>query len=129
MISVDEKRETLSEFLNKEPMPWTHWFNGPIGPIIRDLNVQSYPTIYVLDAKGVIRYKDVREKLLDQAVDALLKGMERKKGLRFRPVSCFSRTGRNPSLGFQVGKRSALATSRATWRLKRASTMKPPSRG
>jgi thiol-disulfide isomerase/thioredoxin len=75
-VSVDEKRETLTEFLKKEPMPWTHWYDGPEGRIIADLNVCSYPTIYVLDAKGVIRYKDVRGKLLDQAVDALLKEME-----------------------------------------------------
>jgi thiol-disulfide isomerase/thioredoxin len=75
-ISVDEKRETLAEFLKKEPMPWTHWYEGPDGKIIADLNVCSYPTIYVLDAKGVIRYKDVRGKFLDQSVDALLKEME-----------------------------------------------------
>jgi cytochrome oxidase Cu insertion factor (SCO1/SenC/PrrC family) len=77
-ISVDEKRETLAEFLKKEPMPWTHWFNGPSGKIIADLNVRSYPTIYVLDANGVIRYKDVRGKVLDRAVDALLKEIEEK---------------------------------------------------
>jgi thiol-disulfide isomerase/thioredoxin len=77
-ISVDEKREALAEFLKKEPMPWTHWYNGPDGNVIADLNVWSYPTIYVLDAKGVIRYKDVRGKLLDQAVDTLLKEIEEK---------------------------------------------------
>jgi thiol-disulfide isomerase/thioredoxin len=81
-ISVDEKRETVVEFLNKEPMPWDHWFNGPDGRIVADLNVGSYPTIYVLDEKGVIRYKDVRGKLLDEAVDALLKEVERKPGSR-----------------------------------------------
>jgi thiol-disulfide isomerase/thioredoxin len=75
-ISVDEKPEIVTKFLKKEPMPWTHWFNGPDGRIIGELNVWSYPTIYVLDAKGVIRYKDVRGKLLDQAVDALLKEIE-----------------------------------------------------
>lgn len=77
-ISVDEKRETLAEFLKKEPMPWTHWYEGPDGKIIADLNVCSYPTIYVLDAQGAIRYKDVRDKFLDQAVDTLLKEIEEK---------------------------------------------------
>jgi thiol-disulfide isomerase/thioredoxin len=77
-ISVDEKRETVVEFLNKEPMPWVHWFNGPDGRIVADLNVGFYPTIYVLDEKGVIRYKDVRGKLLDQAAESLLKEAERK---------------------------------------------------
>jgi thiol-disulfide isomerase/thioredoxin len=77
-ISVDEKREAVAAFLKKEPMPWAHWHNGSQGRIIADLNVWSYPTIYVLDAKGVIRYKDVRGKLLDQAVDSLLKEIEGK---------------------------------------------------
>jgi thiol-disulfide isomerase/thioredoxin len=76
-ISVDEKRETLTEFLKKEPMPWTHWFNGPNGKIIADLNVWSYPRIYVLDANGVIRSKDLRGKLLDKVVDSLVKEAER----------------------------------------------------
>lgn len=77
-ISVDEKRATLAGFLKKEPMPWTHWYEGPGGKIIADLNVCSYPTIYVLDAKGVIRHKDLRGKFLDQTVDALLKEIEEK---------------------------------------------------
>jgi thiol-disulfide isomerase/thioredoxin len=81
-ISVDEKRETVVEFLNKEPMPWMHWFNGPDGRIVADLNVGSYPTIYVLDEKGVIRYKDLRGKLLDEAVDALLTEVEQKPSSR-----------------------------------------------
>jgi len=59
-------------------MPWTHWYEGPGGKIIADLNVRSYPTIYVLGAKGVIRHKDLRGKFLDQAVDALLKEIEEK---------------------------------------------------
>ena len=57
--------------------PWTYWFNGPEGKIVAELNVSSFPTIYVLNAKGVIRYKDVRGKQLDEAVDALLKEVER----------------------------------------------------
>jgi thiol-disulfide isomerase/thioredoxin len=75
-IAVDEQQEIVAKFLKKEPMPWTHWFNGPDGEIITKLNVSSFPTIYVLDAKGVIRYKDVRGQLLEKAVDALLKELE-----------------------------------------------------
>jgi hypothetical protein len=41
------------------------------------LNVSSFPTSYVLDAKSVIHYKDVRCKQLDEAVDALLKEVEK----------------------------------------------------
>ena len=35
------------------------------------------PTIYVVDAKGVIRFKNVRGEAMDKAVDQLLKEMEK----------------------------------------------------
>jgi thiol-disulfide isomerase/thioredoxin len=78
-ISVDETPQEVVSFVAKEPMPWRHWYNGPSGSIIADLNVYSYPTIYVLDAKGVIRYKDIRDTLLDKAVDTLLNELEQPK--------------------------------------------------
>jgi hypothetical protein len=52
------------------------WDGDYEGPINNAWNIQQYPTIYVLDARGVIRYKNVFEKDLDRVVDALLKEME-----------------------------------------------------
>ncbi len=43
------------------------------GPIATKWAVSGWPTIYVLDAKGVIRYKNVRGEAMDEAVDALMK--------------------------------------------------------
>jgi thiol-disulfide isomerase/thioredoxin len=71
-ISVDERKETLTEFLSKEKMRWTHWWNGSQTGIITDWDVQGYPTIYVLDSQGVIRHKDIRGDALERAVNALL---------------------------------------------------------
>jgi hypothetical protein len=39
--------------------------------------VSGWPTIYVLDQNGVIRYKNVREKAMDEAVDALLAKLDK----------------------------------------------------
>ena len=78
-ISADEEKETLTKFLAKEKMPWTHWWNGHEGGILEDWDVQGYPTIYVLDAKGVIRYKDLRGEKLEEAVIELFKELEAKK--------------------------------------------------
>ncbi len=75
-ISIDDDPQTVRDFWAKEPMPWTHWYNGPQGPVFADLNACLFPTIYVIDAKGVIRYKDVRGQLLEQAVNSLLKEIE-----------------------------------------------------
>jgi hypothetical protein len=55
------------------PSFWDGEFNGPIQ--IRYI-VDHYPTLYVLDPRGVIRYIDVRAKGLDRAVDALLLELE-----------------------------------------------------
>jgi thiol-disulfide isomerase/thioredoxin len=71
-ISADAKKDTLKEFLEKEKMPWTHFWNGATGGILKDWNVEHFPTIYVLDSKGVIRYKEIREAELEEAVEKLL---------------------------------------------------------
>ncbi|WP_165223481.1 TlpA family protein disulfide reductase [Aquisphaera insulae] len=79
-ISADDELKTLADFLAKEKMPWTHWFpGGPKAKFFEAWNVNHYPTIYVLDPKGVIRYIDVRDETLEKAVNELLKEMETEK--------------------------------------------------
>ena len=58
-------------------MTWRSLFDGRNGPIQQEYNIQSMPTIYVLDAKGIIRYKDVRGEEMDKAVDQLLAELEK----------------------------------------------------
>ena len=48
------------------------WYSGRKGGLVADWKVSAFPTIYVLDANGVIRFKNVRGKALDLAVDTLL---------------------------------------------------------
>ena len=71
-ISADEKKQTLTDFLTNEKMPWTHWWAGMNGGVIEDWDVRSFPTIYVIDSQGVIRHKDIRGEALEKAVNALL---------------------------------------------------------
>jgi thiol-disulfide isomerase/thioredoxin len=78
-ISCDEKKEALTKFLAKESMPWTHWWNGSEGGILEDWNVEGYPTIYVLDADGIIRHTDIRGEELEEAVNRLLDQLAKKK--------------------------------------------------
>jgi thiol-disulfide isomerase/thioredoxin len=74
-ISADEKKETLTDFLAKEKMPWTHWWNGGLGlgGVLEDWDVRHLPTIYILDVQGVIRYKELHGEELEKAVNSLLK--------------------------------------------------------
>lgn len=78
-VSFDNKKETLTEFLEKEEMPWVHWFNGRGGELSDQLNIRFFPTIFVLDGKGVIRFKGVRGEAMDKAVDTLLAEMKAEK--------------------------------------------------
>jgi thiol-disulfide isomerase/thioredoxin len=71
-ISADEEKKTLTDFLAKEKMPWTHWWSGTESKLMDTLDIRHFPTVFVLDAEGTIRHKEIRGEELDQAVDALL---------------------------------------------------------
>src|SRR5712664_1563495 len=74
-INSDSDRSELNKVLAKEQITWRSWWDGGSteGPIATKWNVRGWPTLYVVDAQGVIRYKNVQGKELDRAVDALLK--------------------------------------------------------
>jgi thiol-disulfide isomerase/thioredoxin len=80
-VSVDDKKETLTEFLDKEPMPWVHWWqDGQQNPVMKKFRVRAFPTMYLLDHSGVIKHKwvgnpgnDKLDKAVDEAVEAAIK--------------------------------------------------------
>lgn len=78
-VSADNDQETLEKFLDKEPMPWVHWYSGPKSKLMDDLNIRFFPTIFILDAEGVIRYRNLRGKDMDDAVDTLLEEMRQQQ--------------------------------------------------
>ena len=77
-INSDPK-EKLLEVLKKENITWRSWWDGgdTNGPIARAWNVSGWPTIYVLDHTGTIRFKGVRGEEMDKAVDQLLEELEK----------------------------------------------------
>ncbi len=77
-VSGDDKKETLVNFVEKTKMPWTHWFAERKG-ILQDWNIRFYPTVYILDHKGVIRAKGLRGEEMEKKVEELLAEMDNKK--------------------------------------------------
>jgi Thioredoxin-like len=73
-INSDGNRDELKKTMEKEQITWRSWWDGGStqGPIATKWNVSGWPTIYVLDPKGVIRAKQVRGKAMDKVVDELL---------------------------------------------------------
>jgi thiol-disulfide isomerase/thioredoxin len=82
-VSADNEQETLMKFFEKEPMPWEHWFDGKTQSVTKALRIRAFPTMYLIDHTGVIRYKWVgspgNEKI-DHAVEELVKEAEKAKG-------------------------------------------------
>ena len=75
-INSDTNLEDLKKKNEKQQITWRSWWDrSTSGPIATAWNVDGWPTIYVLDAKGTIRYKDVREEAMDKAIDTLLEEM------------------------------------------------------
>ncbi len=53
-ISVDADRDTVLEFMQDEPMPWTNWHAALIGDLVRTFGVESHPTCLLADEDGRI---------------------------------------------------------------------------
>jgi hypothetical protein len=72
----------LRKILEKNGITWKQAAQGSTsGPLPRRWNVSSWPTIYVLDAKGVIRFKNLRDEELEDAAVKLIAELE-KEGKR-----------------------------------------------
>jgi|SRR5579884_2764093 len=84
-VNSDRDREALKPTLEKEHITWRSFWNGDkgtAGPISTKWNVRGWPTLYVLDHKGVIRYKwlgSPGEKVMDKAIEKLVKEAEGQK--------------------------------------------------
>jgi hypothetical protein len=79
-VNSDKNKEQLKEVLKKENITWRSFWNGgsTAGAISREWHVTGWPTIFVIDAQGIIRYRNVRGEAMDRAVDELLKELEAK---------------------------------------------------
>ncbi len=78
-VNLDSKREALKKCEAENKITWRSFFDGGDGPISKKFNIKYLPTIYVLDTKGVIRFKGVRGEEMDRAVETLLQEKEGEK--------------------------------------------------
>ena len=80
-VNGDGDKVKAKEAAKKNEMTWTSFWDAaerPDGPISKAWNVYAWPTIYVLDANGVIRYVGHGDPKLDIVVDVLVRKLEKK---------------------------------------------------
>lgn len=76
-INSDGDAETVKKILKDQEITWRQAIDGTTsGPLATKWNIKGWPTIFVVDAQGVIRYKNVREEEMDKAIDTLLAEMK-----------------------------------------------------
>ncbi len=77
-INSDPK-DVLRDAMVKEGISWRSFWDGgnTSGPIASAWNVSGWPTIYIVDAKGVIRAKDLRDEAMAAKVKELLAEVQR----------------------------------------------------
>lgn len=78
--------DRLKKVVTKERLPWRSFADprgdqqeGFPGRISNQWNLEGTPTLYLIDQKGVIRYKwlgDSGEKVIDEAIEKLVKEAE-----------------------------------------------------
>jgi thiol-disulfide isomerase/thioredoxin len=77
-IDCDEDRAAGLKAIREHKISWPNWNDGAPGegPIVERYHVRAYPSILVIDAKGIIRHKGALGPSLDEAVETLLKEIE-----------------------------------------------------
>ena len=73
-VNSDANREQLRKTVKEERLSWRSWWDGgsTSGPIATTWNVSAWPTVYILDQKGVIRGKQVHGASLDRLLERLV---------------------------------------------------------
>jgi len=85
-VNSDQDLEKLKPTLKEEEITWRSFWNGKNGtggPISMEWNVQGWPTLYVIDHKGIIRHKwlgSPGDKVMDEAIEKLVAEAEKGAG-------------------------------------------------
>ncbi|MEJ7638977.1 MAG: TlpA disulfide reductase family protein [Singulisphaera sp.] len=79
-INCDRDQDAARKAMAEAKITWPNWYDGAPGegPIAGRYHIRGYPSVFVLDADGVIRHQTVLGEGLDKAVDTLLAELEAK---------------------------------------------------
>jgi thiol-disulfide isomerase/thioredoxin len=77
-VNCGDTREIARKTIEKEKITWPNWHDGDEtgGPIAKLYHIRGYPSMFVLDAKGIIRWREEYGPTLDAAIETLVKEAE-----------------------------------------------------
>jgi hypothetical protein len=77
-VNSDRDLESIRQIVHEKKITWRCFWNGDQGtrgPISTRWCVRGWPTTYLIDKDGVIRFKNVRGPALDKAIETLFAEM------------------------------------------------------
>ncbi|HTU23070.1 MAG TPA: TlpA disulfide reductase family protein [Gemmataceae bacterium] len=82
-IDEDDDRETLQKAQKEHKLNWRSWWDEG-GSVAREWQVRGFPTLYLIDHKGLIRWHEVGVpedlKKMDELIERLVKEAESEDG-------------------------------------------------
>ena len=79
-VNADETSEAARKAVTDSAIPWRSFYNGPrntSGSIAESWNVSGWPTVYVIDHHGTIRFKHLRREELDMPLELVIREAEK----------------------------------------------------
>jgi hypothetical protein len=77
-VNLDHKLDDLKQFAARKQLPWRNWYDGD-HKITQQWGVDGLPTVFLIDANGVIRYVGRDIATIDAMVERLVVETERSK--------------------------------------------------
>jgi thiol-disulfide isomerase/thioredoxin len=71
-VNTDGAQEIAKGAVQENSIRWRSFWDGEEGPITADWNIRGWPTVYVLDQEGTIRFKHLRGEDLDEPLEQLV---------------------------------------------------------
>lgn len=74
-VNSDRKLDVARDAVEDEGLVWRHFWNGPRGTegsIASQWNIESWPTVYLIDGDGIIQHKNLLGEDLDRALQKML---------------------------------------------------------
>jgi thiol-disulfide isomerase/thioredoxin len=77
-VDCEPDKDAARRAMARERMTWPNWYDGApgMGPIANRYHIRGYPSVFLLDARGVIRSRDTWSERLEQAIYRLLEEMK-----------------------------------------------------
>ena len=81
-VNSDESRSALEKIIAESQITWPNIYDGKAGegPIANQWNVNSWPTIFVIDHEGIIRHRNAHGGDLEKLVEELVAKAVTKRG-------------------------------------------------